>query len=67
MAETRKRKTAAQLRKEENEELGDFIQLDTIPGGVIDTTPRDVRERCNRAMKALAARNKNKSTKAKKK
>lgn len=51
-----KKKTQAQLQKEENEALGGFIQVDTLPGNVIDCTPRSVKKRCVRVMKALAAR-----------
>lgn len=51
-----KKKTQAQLQREENEELGDFIQVDTLPGNVVDTTPRAVKKRADRVIKALQAR-----------
>ena len=55
MAVKQKKKTA-QLQKEENEMLGGFIQVDTLPGNVVDTTPRSVKKRAARVMKALEAR-----------
>lgn len=51
-----KKKTPAELQREENEALGGFIQVDTLPGNVIDCTPRSVKKRAARVMKALAAR-----------
>ena len=51
-----KKKTQAELQREENEALGGFIQVDTLPGNVIDCTPRSVKKRAARVMKALAAR-----------
>lgn len=51
-----KKKTLAELQREENEALGGFIQVDTLPGNVIDCTPRSVKKRAARVMKALAAR-----------
>lgn len=51
-----KKKTQAELQREENEVLGGFIQVDTLPGNVIDCTPRSVKKRAARVMKALAAR-----------
>ena len=49
-----KKKTQAELQREENEALGGFIQVDTLPGNVIDCTPRSVKKRAARVMKALA-------------
>ena len=51
-----KKKTQAELQREEKEALGGFIQVDTLPGNVIDCTPRSVKKRAARVMKALAAR-----------
>lgn len=51
-----KKKTQAELQREENEALGGFIQVDTLPGNAIDCTPRSVKKRAARVMKALAAR-----------
>lgn len=51
-----KKKTQAELQREENEVLGGFIQVDTLPGNVIDCTPRSVKKRAARVMKALVAR-----------
>ena len=51
-----KKKTEAQLQREENELLGGFIQVDTLPGNVIDCTPRSVKKRAARVMKAIQAR-----------
>lgn len=51
-----KKKTQAELQREENEALRGFIQVDTLPGNVIDCTPRSVKKRAARVMKALAAR-----------
>ena len=51
-----KKKTQAELQREENEALGGFIQEETLPGNVIDCTPRSVKKRAARVMKALAAR-----------
>lgn len=51
-----KKKTQAELQREENEALDGFIQVDTLPGNVIDCTPRSVKKRAARVMKALAAR-----------
>lgn len=51
-----RRSTEAEIQREENEALGGFIQVDTLPGNVIDCTPRSVKKRAARVMKALAAR-----------
>lgn len=51
-----KKKTEAQLQREENELLGGFIQVDTLPGNVVDCTPRSVKKRAARVIKALQAR-----------
>ena len=51
-----KKKTQAELQREENEAFGGFIQVDTLQGNVIDCTPRSVKKRAARVMKALAAR-----------
>lgn len=51
-----KKKTDAQLQREENELLGGFIQVDTLPGNVVDCTPRSVKKRAARVLKALQAR-----------
>ena len=57
MTAKKKRKTEAQLRAEENKALGGFIQLDTVPGGIIPTTPRAVSERTKRISRIVAAQN----------
>ena len=63
----KKRKTEAQSRAEENKRLGGFIQLDTVRGGVIDTSSRASIERSKRITRIVMAQNAQANKKKKKK